>query len=105
MARAMVDAASSEADWQRDVVDVAHSLGWMVYHTRFSVGSQSGYPDLTLCRERVVFIELKREGRPLTDAQQAWAERLRAAGTEVYAPCYPSDADALYAALAARRPA
>jgi len=61
----------SERDWQSFVTEYAETKGWWVYHTRYSKGSQEGFPDLTLIRPpRLVFAELKREGGRLSPAQR-----------------------------------
>lgn len=68
-----------ERDWQKTVEQAARLLGWLVYHTRRSDGSQPGYPDLTLVRApRVVFVELKTETGRQTPDQRLWETRLRA---------------------------
>lgn len=63
---------------------VARVLGWRCYHVLRSKGSEAGYPDWTLVRDRVVFLELKRETGVLSDAQREWLGALRAAGAECY---------------------
>ena len=63
---------------------LAPMLGWTSYHTLRSKGSQPGYPDRTLVRERIIFAELKTDsGRP-TAEQRDWLDRLARAGGEVY---------------------
>jgi len=68
------------------VVAVAKLLGWWpIYHTRISLGSNQGYPDLHMVRGgRSVFAELKRMGKGPTASQELWLERLRSAGHEAY---------------------
>jgi VRR-NUC domain len=44
----------------------------------------SGFPDLVLVRDRVIFAELKREGGKLSAAQREWVEALEKAGAETY---------------------
>lgn len=63
---------------------VARQVGFLVYHTLRSKGSQPGYPDWTLARERVIFLELKTEAGKVSDAQKKWLGALLAAGAEVY---------------------
>lgn len=63
---------------------IARVLGWKAYHTLRSKGSEPGYPDWTLVRDRVVFIEAKREKGILSDAQRAWIAALVKADAEVY---------------------
>lgn len=47
-------------------------------------GDGAGWPDLALCRERLIFAELKTERGKLTEQQTYWIERLRAAGQTVF---------------------
>jgi len=57
--------------WTEEVLlnycrNTAKALGWLEYHTRYSIKSSAGFPDLVLVHERlgrVVFAELKREGK------------------------------------------
>jgi hypothetical protein len=75
----------SEASWQQQVYDAARLLGWRAYHTRTSIGSAAGFPDLILVRRpRVVVAELKREDRDPTADQSAWLDDFRACGIEAY---------------------
>lgn len=84
-----------EADWQRDVTNLAKTLGWdRIYHTYNSRRSAHGFPDLVLVRERVVFLELKREKTRLTEEQKGWIRSLLTAGVEVYV-ARPHDLNAL----------
>lgn len=96
-----------EKEWQHMVVGTPAKPGpvrmfaWFPYHTLRSKGSQPGYPDWTLIRERVIWLELKREKTHCTDAQVEWLARLVAAGAEVYVP-RPRNFDALGQVLAHR---
>lgn len=82
----MVWRSMTEAQLQARVVKQAKTLGWShIYHTRFSLKSAAGYPDLHMVRgERSVFAELKREREKPTPAQESWLEALRTAGHEAY---------------------
>jgi hypothetical protein len=74
-----------ERDWQRQVVQLAKQLGWrLVYHTFDSRRSTHGFPDLVIVKDRVIFLELKREKSKLADEQIDWLRSLRAAGAEAY---------------------
>jgi len=74
-----------EADWQRQVVQVARMVGFNeIYHTFNSRKSAHGFPDLILLRERLIALELKREKTGLTDPQRQWIRALTKAGVEVY---------------------
>lgn len=81
----------TESQWQHHVIHLAKGFGWATYHTRFSIGSDSGWPDLALVKpgEEVIYVELKREGKKKdiepTALQQMWLDRLASAlGTKVF---------------------
>jgi hypothetical protein len=74
----------TEKAFQADVVRLAESLGWEWYHTHDSRRSPSGFPDLVLVRERVVYAELKTESGTLSAEQTHWLNRLKAARAEAY---------------------
>lgn len=80
----VVDAAVSERQLQDAVVELAGYLGWRWYHTHDSRRSPAGFPDLVLCRERVIFVELKSRRGTLSAEQAMWLEALRDAGAEVH---------------------
>jgi hypothetical protein len=96
-----------EREWDRDLFGkkgLATMLGWESQWTFLSKGSRAGYPDRTCCRERIIFVELKRElavATPVTDAQKGWLDRLARAGGEVYL-WRPSDLDEVGRILAHR---
>lgn len=75
---------TSEEEFQAMVIDVAGKLNWNHYHTRNSKGSKAGFTDLVMWRERVIFVELKKESGEPTAAQLTTMEELRAAAAEVY---------------------
>jgi hypothetical protein len=71
------------------VIRLAELFSWRWYHTHRSEKSPPGFPDLVLVRARhsnprVVYLELKADRTPVTDAQRAWIEELRACGQEAY---------------------
>lgn len=78
----------TEAAFQRQIQDFAAFCGFnLIYHTRYSLGSPSGYPDLTLVSEskqRVLFIEVKGPKGVVSPAQRVWIDGLRNAGQEAY---------------------
>lgn len=92
-----------EKDWQRQVRELAETLGYRrAYHTFDSRRSDTGFPDLVLVhprRKRVVFLELKREKGKLSAAQASWIRDLHCAGAEVYV-ARPRHLDALAKVLA-----
>jgi hypothetical protein len=80
----------SEAKFQAEVIKLAKSLGWHVYHTYDSRRSEPGFPDLVLVRERVIFAETKKESGKQTKDQFAWEGWLLDADAQCY--CWrPSD--------------
>lgn len=89
--------AISEAEWQRRVILMAQTHGWLVAHFRPGMSSKGrwmtavagdgkGFPDLVLCHQRtgrVLFVELKRDDGKTTPEQDKW---LRALCGEVWRP-------------------
>lgn len=76
-----------EADLQAAVLDLASRLHWESYHTRNSVGSRAGFPDLVLwhtMQQRRMFVELKSTRGILRADQDRTLASLAAAGAEVY---------------------
>ncbi len=75
----------TERDLQRQVTDAAARLGWTCYHTRYSIGSDAGYPDLALDHPEhgALYLELKVGTNPVTPAQRAWLQTLWEAGQHV----------------------
>ena len=84
-----------EAEWQRQVIQLARTFGWKVQHSRVSkVGDRHmtaitgdiGFPDLVLVHRTkgVVFAELKAERGTLRSEQKDWRDALVAAGGEWY---------------------
>jgi hypothetical protein len=85
----------SERQFMAEVQKYAKVMGWRWYHTYRSERSEAGFPDLVLIRRpRVVFAEIKAQRTPVTDAQRAWLEELRACGQEAYL-WRPSDIEKL----------
>lgn len=104
----------SEADHQRQVLELATILGWASMHVRKAMGSKkhgwvtptsvSGWPDAVLWhprQKRVLFVEFKAEKGRLTDDQRRVLGSLIEAGQEVYV-WRPSDFDDAQAILAGR---
>lgn len=93
----------TEKEWAAQVKQLVDATGWNgAYHTFDSRRSASGFPDLVLVRERVVYLELKREAGRLSPAQRQWIGWLIAAGAEVYV-ARPRDLDALGTVLAGHK--
>lgn len=95
-----------EKDWQRQVRQLAETLGYRRgYHTFDSRRSDTGFPDLVLVsakRKRIVYLELKREQGRISDSQRDWLAALHAAGGEVYV-ARPRHLQALATVLGGRR--
>jgi hypothetical protein len=91
----------TEKEWQAQVLQLARMLGWRHFHAFNSKRSPSGYPDLTLVRDRVVFCELKSEAGKPTAAQRDWLDALEAAGAECYL-WRPSDLELVGRVLSTR---
>lgn len=105
--------AMTEATLQTEVIRQARGLGWgvtlsarkamleevaqygvtappldgLIYHPRYSLGSEPGWPDLTLVRRRdrrLLFAELKSEKGFLSTRQAEVLELLEEVGMEVH---------------------
>lgn len=78
--------AITEAQFQKQVLQAARTFGFLSYHTRYSIGSTRGFPDLVLVKPpRVIFIELKTEAGNTSSYQDEWIEQLRdCPGVECY---------------------
>ena len=82
----------SSAAWQRECDELAqyapgeaNPLAGLVFHPRFSVGSEAGWPDLTLLRRRdgrALFRELKTDSGRVSPRQAAVLDLLRACGLD-----------------------
>src|SRR5688500_18542245 len=90
-----------EKERTSQVVEPPRTLGWLRFHAWNSKHSPSGYPDETLVRERVVWLELKTERGRLSSAQKEWLRALMYAGAEVYL-IRPRHLDALCVLLSHR---
>ena len=65
-----------EAEFQSKVIALAKQLGYKVYHTADSRGSEKGFPDLVLVGKYVLFIELKTDQGRLSKEQDEWLDVL-----------------------------
>ena len=91
----------TEKEWLALVVELARTLGWLCFHPFLSIRSERGWPDLSLVRERLVFIELKSDKGRTTPAQEKWINALKEAGAEAYV-FRPADWDDVVAVLTRR---
>lgn len=88
------EAKMSEEEFQRNVINLAHSLGWTVMHCRRArttkgwrtawAADGTGYPDLVLYRDRIIHVEVKSESGKMGPDQENWRDRIQAAGGEWY---------------------
>lgn len=79
-ARAILDHAISEREFQQQIADLARLYGWKVHSVWDSRHSPAGWPDLFMIRNgEVLAWEVKREdGRAkATEAQREWLYELR----------------------------
>lgn len=93
---------TTEKAFQAQVVGLAKLRGWSVFHPLHSIGSEPGWPDLTLVRgRRLVFAELKSQTGRTTAAQDRWLAELAATEAEVFL-WRPADWTQIEAVLAGR---
>jgi hypothetical protein len=103
-------AVVNEAQWQAQVTDFAERRGWGWAHFRPAMTQRGnwvtavsgpvgkGWPDLSLVRERVVFVECKAERGKLSPEQIEVLGRLNRAGAETHV-WRPSDWDTVQEVL------
>lgn len=108
--------AISEADWQQQVIDLAHLHGWQHLHVRRTIGkghrwttstNVKGWPDLFLWSEdqqRTLAVELKSATGTVTAEQEAVLASLARAGVETHV-WRPADIDQAQQILSRRRAA
>jgi hypothetical protein len=106
----MVALHVTEREFQKAVIDLARTAGWLVAHFRpaqaqsgrwlTAMQGDVGFPDLVASRgNRVLFAELKGQKGKLASDQATWVESLRQnPGIEVYV-WRPSDWDDIAARL------
>jgi hypothetical protein len=85
---------ASEADFQKQVIELAKYNGWIVAHFRVARTKDGwstpvdadgkGFPDLVLVRERVIWAELKSETNKLSPEQKKWRYAIERARQEYY---------------------
>lgn len=67
----------TETEFTDNVIELATMAGWLVHHDRLkqNVQGHAGFPDLCLVRNgRVIFAELKLDGKEPTEDQQRWLD-------------------------------
>ena len=74
----------TERQFQAALVRYLRLMGFRTYHTKFSIGSDLGFPDLVAVRAgRCCFIECKAESGKISAAQAEWGELLAGVGGTV----------------------
>lgn len=81
----------SEKEWSDQLIanrgnpGLARTLGWTAcYHVLRSKGSDPGFPDWLIARDRIILLELKTEHGKLSTNQKLWQQALISAGAETY---------------------
>lgn len=78
----------SERDFQKQVIDLAEALGYMVYHVPDSRRvSSRGFPDLTMIHPRAktyLVCELKTKQGRIRPEQEIWLNTLKDCGISAY---------------------
>lgn len=86
-------ATQTEAQWQKQIADMARTHGaTVIYHTYDARGSDKGYPDLTIVHpdHGTFWFEVKGPRGKLSDAQRETLRNLQYANKHAYV-VYPRD--------------
>lgn len=98
----------TEGAFLAEVLRLAKQNAWEAYHTHDSRKSESGFPDLVLCRPgnpgSIIFAELKTRTGKLSVAQQRWLSVLEHTGLVEACLWRPADMPAIVARLTGGRP-
>jgi hypothetical protein len=98
----------SEKAFQAQVKEMAVLNGWRYYHVYDSRRSDEGFPDCVMVhagKRRLIFAELKVEGKEPTSSQQDWLDDLTEVSKYGYSPipevyCWrPSDIEEIWSIL------
>lgn len=74
----MTGLEQSEADFQAQIIELAETVGWKVWHDNDSRRNRSGFPDLELLRGATMLrLEVKTDTGVVTPAQEAYIQRLK----------------------------
>lgn len=96
----------TEADYLRTVLEAARLAGWWCHHCRpaltkdgrwvTAISGDRGYPDICMAHPSrgVMFVELKKDGRPVPPEQERWLTLL-ADAAPAFVVHVPSGLDAL----------
>jgi hypothetical protein len=86
----------NEAQWRRQILDLARAYGWRPYSTSFSPYSTPGWPDLALVRPpTLILTELKTERGRLSAEQKDTLELLNTCTTLLSYVWRPDELDAI----------
>ena len=91
----------TEKQFQEEIRKAALIHGWRFFHPWLSIHSTGGFPDCTMVhakKKRLIFAELKPEGKYPTRDQKQWLEDLLSVGVEAYL-WHPSDMDEIWEIL------
>ena len=70
--------ATTEAQYQKQIVDLAEACGWLVWHDNDPRRNSAGLPDLLMVRGPVLlFLEVKTEKGKVRPEQEAFIGRLK----------------------------
>lgn len=95
----------TERAWQQTILEAARALSWDCYHTFDSRRSAPGFPDLVCVRDgRLLAIEVKGPRGRVGEWQRYWLGQLGRVPGVTAMIAYPSDWDAVEAALRGRCP-
>jgi hypothetical protein len=102
-ARNVLDKAMSEDEYVAQIIDLAETCGWSVWHDNDSRRNDAGFPDWELLRgPDMLRLEVKSETGVVQPAQRAYIARLQQIKFVYAAVVRPSDADELFRVLKAR---
>jgi len=91
--------SGKEAIHQRRIITIARAFRWTCYHTHYSMGSDKGYPDLTLIHPnfaQTIWIEVKGPKGRIHPEQVAWLARINEQpATRLGIVVFPPDIDAV----------
>ena len=83
----------TEKQLQASIVRMAKQLGYLCYHTTYSIGSERGFPDLVIVGHGACWmIECKGPRGRVSEEQEAWIAQLQLAGIDALI-VYPDDLD------------
>jgi len=87
----------NEKDFQRQITKLAGMYRWTFYHNPYSLGSDTGYPDLTLVHQDFdkLWIEVKGPKGRIHPDQVKWLAWINAGPTGLAIVAFPDDLEAV----------